>query len=69
MGPAQTSGGCAKDARITAEVLPSRANDKLTSPAPAVMTSSPVQSVVILESAGSTVATPLMPSTFSPNRI
>ena len=69
IAPAQISGGCANDCRTTAADLPS-AESEIAVPHPlAVNCSGAWTSVSILPPAGSTVATPLSPSTSWPKRI
>src|SRR5579871_4118235 len=64
--PTQISGGCASDWRITAAVLPSAARETAV-PQPYTLSSpGPRVSVSIAPEVGSTVATPLSPSTSSP---
>ena len=70
IGPAHTSGGCAAEWRITAEVLWSAASEIPIPPqASVVTTSGPVHRGVILPVATSTVAAPASPSMFSAKRI
>src|SRR5271165_6048601 len=69
ISPAQISGGALKELRITAEVLPSRATDKLAPQKPIVICSAPRNISWICPFPGSTVAIPASPCTYSPNRI
>src|SRR5262245_52359425 len=69
-GPAQTSGGCWNECRITALVLPSPLSDRLGNPGQplAVTISGPAQSAVILPVDTSSVARPLSPLICWPKR-
>src|ERR1700749_3396675 len=69
IGPAQTSGGCANDWRMTAEFLPS---DEIETAVPhpvALICPGSCASVSTLPLLRSTVAIPASPSTSSPNMI
>src|ERR1700684_840870 len=69
IGPAQTSGGCASDWRITADVLPSDASEIAVPHPVALSCPGSCASVSILPLLTSTVATPASPSTSSPKKI
>src|SRR5579864_5399741 len=68
-GPAQTSGGCEYDCRITADCFWSLERESERSPHPsAPMVSAPLHRVVTLPPARSSVATATEPSRFSENK-
>src|SRR3989442_12830012 len=67
MGPAQTSGGRTYDCSTRAQVFPSRASETPKDQPPVEFDSVPVQTVSILPLAGSSVASPLLPSICSAN--
>src|SRR5262245_293223 len=71
IGPTQTSGGVANDWRTTAVVFPSRETERLGPGLPAIAAtrSGPRQSDSIRPLPTSTLAKPLPPSVYSPNRI
>src|SRR5580692_3289609 len=70
IGPAQISGGCVDELRITAEDWRSAVRETVGPPSASVeMTSGPVHATESLPLGKSTLETPSRPSTFSVNRI
>src|SRR5579884_388334 len=69
IGPAQTSGGCDNDWRMTDDMLPSAESETAVPQPFAVNSPAKCASVLTLPLLISTVATPLSPSTSSPKSI
>src|SRR5215469_8919426 len=69
IAPAQISGGCDAEWRMTADIVPSALTEASNPQPPALITSALLQSCVTLPEPSSTVPRPASPSMCSANRI